>query len=80
MHFIECMASVAMSEEQQAVAEVQDVSPSGGKSPMGDSQIVKPLRPGPECLLPETGSRMTFASVVPLCVCCYYRSLVSGMA
>lgn len=41
---------VAKSEKQQVVIEVQDVSPPGGKSLMGEYQIGKAMKPQtPEC-------------------------------
>lgn len=60
---------MAMLEEQQAVTEVQGVTPPGGKSPMG--QISH--RQCPE----TTSSLMSFASAVPLPICCCSLSLVS---
>ena len=44
--------SVAMSEKQQVAIEVQGISPPGGNSLMGQSQIGKTPGPqNPECLL-----------------------------
>lgn len=70
-NYLKAWLLVAMSEEQQVANEVQGIRLPKGKSPMGESQIGKTLRrQAPD----------VFASVVPLCVCCYHPSLASGVA
>ena len=62
---------MAMLEEQQVVIEVQGVSPLGGNPLMDNSWLGRTTE--------ITNPRISFASAVPLHVCCCCLSLMSGM-